>query len=188
MPILKKQEKIAIYIDGNNFYKYLKDKKIALPKGVKFDYTEFIKFLTRGRKLVSKRYYVGIARNFDGSEKSARIVKGQQKFLSKIENEGFVIKRGRVIYDKGEIREKGTDVKIAIDLIVGAIENKYDTAILVSSDTDLIPAVKYLKYKNKRFEYVGFSHSPSLGMQKFADFAILLLPEDIEKFKEKRLL
>lgn len=188
MIILKKQEAVAIYIDGNNFYKYLKDKEIAFPKGVKFDYGGFIKFLTRGRKLASKRYYVGIARNFDGSEKSTRIVKGQQKFLSKIENEGFVIKRGRVIYDKGKIREKGTDVKIAIDLIVGAIENKYDTAILVSSDTDLIPAIKYLKYKNKRFEYVGFSHSPSLGMQKFADLSILLLPEDIEKFKEARLL
>jgi len=49
-----------------------------------------------------KKYYVGIARNLDNT-KSEQIVAGQQKFLSKIENEGFVIKRGRVIYDSGEL-------------------------------------------------------------------------------------
>lgn len=183
-----KKEKVAVYIDGNNFYKYLKDKEINFPKGVKFDFNKFVSFLVRDREYVSKRYYVGITRNLDNTEKSRQIVRGQQKFLSKIEDDGFVIKRGRVMYDEGRIREKGTDVKIAVDMIIGAIENKYDVAILVSSDTDLIPAIKYIKYKGKKMEYVGFSHAPSLGMQKYADFSILLLPEDIENFKEKILL
>ncbi len=181
-------EKVVVYIDGNNFYKYLKDKKVNFPKGVKFDFNKFIDFLARGRECVSKRYYIGIARNLDNTEKSKQIVRGQQKFLSGIEKEGFVIKRGRVIYDGGGIREKGTDVKLAIDLVIGAVDNMYDTAILVSSDTDLIPAIKYLKYKGKKLEYVGFSHNPSLSMQKYADFSVLLLPEDIEKFREKTLL
>jgi len=183
-----KKEKVALYIDGNNFYKYLKDKEIDFPKGVKFDFNKFVSFLVRDRECVSKRYYVGIARNLDNTKKSRQIVRGQQKFLSKIEDDGFVIKRGRVMYDKGRIREKGTDVKIAVDMIIGTIENKYDVAILVSSDTDLIPAIKYIKYKGKKIEYVGFSHTPSLGMQKHTDLSILLLPEDIEKFKEKTLL
>ena len=185
---LGKKEKVAVYVDGNNFYKYLKDKKINFPKGVKFDFNRFIDFLVQDGECVSKRYYVGIARNLDNTKKSEQIVAGQQKFLSKIENEGFVIKRGRVMYDKGKIREKGTDVKIAVDLIVGAVDNLYNTAILVSSDTDLIPAIQYVKYRGKKLEYVGFSHAPSLGMQKYADFSILLRLEDIEKFKEKTLL
>ena len=180
----KREQRIAVYIDGNNFYKYLKDGEISFPKGVKFDFLKFTDFLVDERKLVSKRYYVGIARNIDGSEKSQRIVSGQQKFLSHLENEGFVIKRGRVMYDKGRIREKGTDIKIAVDLIVGAADDIYDIAILVSSDTDLIPAVKYVKYRKKRLEYVGFSHAPSLGMQKHADFSILLRPQDIKKLKK----
>ena len=92
------------------------------------------------------------------------------------------------MYDKGRIREKGTDVKIAVDLIIGAVDDLYDSAILVSSDTDLIPAVKYIKYRDKKLEYVGFSHTPSLGMQKYANFSILLRLEDIEKFKKKTLL
>ena len=180
----KKEEKVAVYIDGNNFYKYLKNKEISFPRGVKFDFSKFVDFLAGERKLVSKRYYVGIARNIDGSLKSQQIVSGQQKFLSHLENEEFVIKRGRVMYDEGRIREKGTDIKIAVDLIVGAVDDIYDTAVLVSSDTDLIPAVKYIKYRKKKLEYVGFSHAPSLGMQKHADFSILIRSQDIEKFKK----
>ncbi len=71
-----------------------------------------------------------------------------------------------------------------MDLIVGAVDNHYDTAIIVSSDTDLIPAIKYIKYKKKKIEYVGFSHAPSFGMQKYADLSRLLLPEDVKKFIE----
>ncbi|MDZ7798765.1 MAG: NYN domain-containing protein [Patescibacteria group bacterium] len=182
------QERVSVYIDGNNFFGYLKDKEIALPRGIKFDLKKFVNFIVENRKLISKRYYVGIARNIDGSDKSRRIVKGQQKFLSKIQNDGFIVKRGKVMYDGGKIREKGTDVKIAVDLIIGAIDNYYDTAILISSDTDLIPAVKYVKYKKKKLEYIGFSHAPSLGMQKYADLSVLLQKKDIDKFKEKKLL
>lgn len=87
------------------------------------------------------------------------------------------------MYDSGKAREKGTDVKIATDLIIGAIDNLYDTAILVSSDTDLIPAIRYIKFRKKKLEYVGFSHAPSFGIQKFANFSRLLLLSDIEKFK-----
>ncbi|MBZ1356499.1 MAG: hypothetical protein KY054_01855 [Candidatus Nealsonbacteria bacterium] len=35
-------------------------------------------------------------------------------------------------------------------------------------------------YKGKKIEYVGFSHTPSFGMQKNADFSVLLTPDDIE--------
>lgn len=179
------KEKVAVYIDGSNFYHYLKDEEISFPKGVKFDFKAFVDFLVNDRNCISKRYYTGIFRNVDNSSKSQDLVRGQQKFLSEIEKDGFVVKRGRIMYDSGKTREKGTDVKIATDLIIGAVDNLYDTAILVSSDTDLIPAIKYLRYKKKKLEYVGFSHAPSFGIQKYANLSRLLLPSDIEKFKVK---
>ena len=55
-------------------------------------------------------------------------------------------------------REKGIDVKIATDLIVGAIDNRYDTAIVISSDSDLVPAMDWIRMRmKKKIEYVGFS-------------------------------
>jgi uncharacterized LabA/DUF88 family protein len=185
MAILKsKKERVTIYIDGSNFYNYLQDKEIDFPKGIKFNYRALVDFLIGNeRECVSKRYYTGVFRNIDRSDRSEQLVRGQQKFLMSIQKDGFEIKRGRIMPLGGIYKEKGTDVKIAVDLVVGAVDDLYDTAILVSSDTDLIPAIQYIKYKGKKLEYVGFSHAPSLGMQKYANFSILLRPEDIEKFK-----
>lgn len=176
-------ERVVVYIDGSNFYKYLKRPGLGFPKGSWFDYTRFVDFLVRGRKLVSKRYYVGIARDIDGTEKSKAIVRGQQKFLAGLKNDGFVIKPGRIMYDGGEIREKGTDVKIAVDLVVGAADDLYDVAVIISSDTDLIPALDYIRYRKKKIEYVGFSHAPSFGMKKEAHHSLLLLPDQLTQFK-----
>ena len=189
MDIFKnKKERVAVYIDGSNFYGYLKDKEIAFPKGTKFDFKKFVNFLVGDkRELISKRYYTGVFRNIDRTKKSEKLVKGQQKFFTNIENDGFVVKRGRIMPIERVYKEKGTDVKIAVDLVIGAVDNHYDTAILVSSDTDLIPAIRYVKYKEKTLEYIGFAHAPSLGIQKYANFSRLLLPDDIEKFKEKTL-
>ena len=185
MNVFNKREKIAVYIDGSNFYGYLKDKEINFPKGIKFDFKSFVDFLVGNkRELISKRYYSGVFRNFNGTEKSESLVKGQQKFFSKLKNDGFIIKNGRIMPIGGVYKEKGTDVKIAVDLIVGAVDNLYDTAILISSDTDLIPAIRYVKYKNKKIEYIGFAHNPSFGVQKYANLSRLLLLEDIEKFTQ----
>lgn len=173
-------ERVALYIDGSNFYQRLREAGV-LQKGVRFDYSALVTHLLRGRTLVSKRYYVGAVRNVDQTPKSQALVEGQQKFLGKLEAEGFVIKRGRIVYDH-KVREKGVDVKIAIDLIVGAVDDLYDTAVIVSSDTDLVPAIKYVKFKGKKVEYVGCSAKPSLGMARESTLSILLLPEDLQNF------
>lgn len=84
------------------------------------------------------------------------------------------------MYDAGRIREKGVDVKLATDLLVGATDDWYDTAIIVSSDTDLIPAIKYVRNgKGKKVEYIGFSGSPSLGMIKECSTQRLLSQGDL---------
>lgn len=176
------REKVAIFIDGSNFYHYLKDIGFKSAKG--FDFKKFSDFLIGDRDCVFKGYYTGIFRNTDGTPKSVSLVRGQQKFLSHLENVGFVIKRGRIMYDGGRPREKGTDVKIAVELVVDAVDNKYDTAIVISSDTDLIPALEYVrKNKKKKVEYVGFSNAPSFGMQKNADISRLLLLADLDNFQ-----
>ncbi len=173
-------ERVLVYIDGGNFYKKTKDKAAGLSESDKINHIKFVEHIARERKVVEKRYYIGIVRNIDDTEKSKSMVSGQQKFLAALEQEGFIIKRGRIVYDHS-IREKGVDVKMAIDIVVDAIENRYDTAIVVSSDTDLVPALEYVRSRGKKVEYVGFSHAPSWGMMKNADTRVLLLPEDLKK-------
>jgi hypothetical protein len=39
-------------------------------------------------------------------------------------------------------REKGVDVQLAIDVVIGAVKREYDVAIVFSNDTDLHPAIE----------------------------------------------
>ena len=77
------------------------------------------------------------------------------------------------------------DVKIATDLLVGAYENLYDDAIVISSDTDLLPAMQKVKELKKNVEYVGFGHQPALALQTAATRSRLLLIEELSKFVSK---
>lgn len=52
----------------------------------------------------------------------------------------------------GRAEEKGIDVMIALDLVLGAQRNEYDTAVLISGDTDLVPAIDEALKFNKRIE------------------------------------
>ena len=179
-----KKEGVAVYIDGSNTYNKLKT--LGMPEATKrFDYARFVAHLVGERHLVSQRYYIGVVRNYDGSATGESRVKKQQSFLEGLRATGFEVKLGRIMYDDpGRIREKGVDVKLSVDLVVGAADNFYDTAIVISSDTDLIPAIKYISSgKKKATEYVSFAGSPSLGMIKECNTQRLFSKEDLMPFQ-----
>ncbi len=72
--IFAKKERVAIYFDGSNTYNKLK--VLGLPEKTKrFNFSKFASYLVGERELVSKRYYVGIVRNHDNSEKGDLRVK-----------------------------------------------------------------------------------------------------------------
>jgi uncharacterized LabA/DUF88 family protein len=54
-------------------------------------------------------------------------------------------------------QEKGVDVGIAVDMIVDAFAQKYEQFVILSSDTDLIPAIKIIKTRVPMLVYLGFS-------------------------------
>lgn len=175
--------RVAVYIDGSNLYHKLKDLKIE--KTTEFDYFGLCNLLARKRKIVSYRYYVGAVRAKNGDPVSQSKRYGQQKLFNHLSCQGICLKQGYLMENGGTFHEKGVDVKIAVDLLVGAYDDLYDVAILLSSDTDLIPAIKKIRHLGKELEYVGFSHNPSFALQKNATLSRLLLRDDLEEFIKK---
>ena len=55
--------------------------------------------------------------------------------------------------------EKGVDILIATDLIRMAWDDSYDIAVLVSSDSDLVPCVQYLTGIKKSVVQARFAPS-----------------------------
>ena len=92
------------------------------------------------------------------------------------------VQQGYIMENHGVYHEKGVDVKIAVDMLTGAYEGNYDTAILLSSDTDLIPVIQKVRVLGKAVEYIGFAHRPSFGLQKHVTLSRLLIRAELEPF------
>lgn len=178
-----KEIRVAIYIDGSNLYHKFKDLKIE--KTTEFNYLGLCNLLAKNRKVVSCRYYVGAVRASEGDVLGQTKRSGQQKLFNHLKSQGILLKQGYLMENGGIFHEKGVDVKIAVDLLVGAYDDLYDVAILISSDTDLIPAIKKVRHLGKKLEYIGFSHLPSFALQKNATLSRLLLRDDLEGFIKK---
>jgi len=79
-------------------------------------------------------------------------------------------------------------------MIIGAMDDRYDSAILISSDTDLIPAVDIITRRfKKKVEYIGFSivvdennqnknTKPSQGLISKTSLQRILVKSDILPF------
>jgi uncharacterized LabA/DUF88 family protein len=175
--------KVFIAIDGGNFYHKLRSKEVGLRNLLEFDYREFIKWLAKKNKVVDCCYYVGQIREEAGNTKSRNLKRDQDKLFTKLKKQGIRVQTGYILKSKNQYREKGVDVHIAVDVCMKAVRNEYDRLILVSSDTDLIPAIKEVKTLKKYVEYVGFDFSPSFAMIRFSDSRTLLKKEDLSLFK-----
>jgi len=180
------KNRVAIYIDGSNLYHKLKD--LSIKDKTLFDYKKLCLWLARDREIISCRYYIGVIRAKEDDEKGQKLRREQQKLFAYLTKQNFTIKKGYLMSNEGKYHEKGVDVQIAVDMLIGAYENLYDTAILLSSDTDLIPAIKKIKYMGKNVEYIGFAHKPSFGLQKYVTLSRLLIKEEIEPFVFKTLI
>ena len=220
--------KVCVFIDGGNFY-HLVLKRLDLHE-LDLDFERFVGFLADQRQIADKgkRFYVGTVRQKKNNHESDAAMKNQTRLFTELWKTGWVIqtsklrtRRERIVIDDRveeheritrlgikEIvyersREKGIDVKIATDLIAGAVDDKYTTAIIVSSDTDLVPAIDWVrKRKGIVVEYVGFSFpevkdargnlmleelKPANKMIYNSDVQRVLTEHDIRKFLKETL-
>lgn len=171
--------KCILLIDGSNFYFKLKD--LQLHHLLNFDFSGFAKMLAGENTIACATYYVGKIRT-DGTEKTKRLFDDQQKLIAHLKKNNFTYSLGYLMKNDGIYHEKGVDVNIAVDILTAVYENTCDRIILVSSDTDLLPAITKAREKGKTVEYVGFSHKPSVAMVARCSESRLLKREDLDPF------
>lgn len=149
--------KCVLVIDGENFLhkveEVLKERgidknKVDLPS---IDLNRLFKEPLKGFTLSRKIFYTArLHLHLSTKRKSEELIKLQRKLRNHLVKQGyeFVIAgnvRAQKVDRKVVFREKGVDVKIAVDLISLACNGKLDIAILCSSDSDLQPAIKELR-------------------------------------------
>lgn len=153
------KEKVTIFIDGSNLYHSF----ISSFGSPKINIEYFCKKISDDNKIVRINYYTAPLNKIDNPE----AYKAQQKFLAKIQKTPklFVV-FGRMEKRGNTIVEKGVDVKLAVDLIIGATKNEFDTAILVSNDADFVPAIKAIQELGKKVVNITFPKRKSYHLNQ----------------------
>jgi len=176
-----KEQRAFLQIDGSNFYHRLKE--LDFKNLLNFNYGKFTQFLLKGdsKNLVRAKYYIGAIRTESDNPKSFELWRNQRILIGQLRKYGFEIGFGHIL-KTDSYHEKGIDVQISVDMLIGAYENTYDMLFLVSSDTDLLPAVEKAKELGKIIHYIGFSHKPSHAMITNSSLSYLLRKEDLKEF------
>ncbi|MEW6266277.1 MAG: NYN domain-containing protein [Thermodesulfobacteriota bacterium] len=150
--LIMPKERALFLIDGSNFYYALQE--AGLKKG-DIDYRQLALHLARNREVVAIRFFICPVLPAGSPQ-----AKDQQRFFSALRRQGVTIrlgtlvKRSRTCPSCGAVQgyrmEKGVDVLLAMDMVSGAIEDKYDVVYLVSCDADFAPVVEYVRVRGKK--------------------------------------
>ncbi len=166
-----------IFIDGSNFYHSLRKNFNT----AKVDFEKFCSYLAEKDDLITIFYYTAPVHQRD----DAVAYQSQQKFLANLTK----VKRLKIFLGRLEKREnnhlveKGVDVKLVVDLMKNAFENKLDKAILVSNDADFVPAIEEIQALGKKVTNVSFPKTKSFHLNKTCDETIVIT--DIKKFAKQ---
>ena len=109
------------------------------------------------QQIVDVNYFTSRVRNSPDKEKR------QNTYIEALENhtnvniyygkyQHNIIQCYRCGHSYSSPNEKMTDVNIAVRMLIDAFQNRYDTAVLVSGDSDLIPPIIEIKrnFENKK--------------------------------------
>ena len=195
------KQRVIVYIDGFNFFYGLKSEA----KWKRFYWLDFValfeKFMKPNQELIAVKYF---------SARPTEPGKNQRQyalFQANKENPKFRLILGKYLrkqitcFNCGNVintyEEKETDVRIATQIVSDAYEDNCDVAIVVSADSDMIPAVEIAKSTgHKVFVFFPPNHYSSnlaaLGssrpilMSKYkARFNQSLLPDVVHLKAEK---
>ncbi len=141
--------RIKFFIDGFNVYHAL-EREASYHKYKWLDYSKLASlFVRRQDQIVEVLYFTALA-NWDVQK-----VNRHKLFISALKFKGVKVILGQ--FQKVERRcrnchqhyytfeEKKTDVNIAVELIKSAVKDEFDTALIMSGDSDLAPAVEAVK-------------------------------------------
>lgn len=192
--------KTFLLIDGENFKGKAKEvfKNTGKNKPIwhKYNFNGLLDKVLQGIEINKVIFYFAkIKEDPQTREKSKQLIEEQRLLKTHLEKQGFeVILTGRVRgqMEKNGIlgeqilifKEKGVDVKIAVDMVSWACDKKVEQIILGSSDSDLQPAIKEIRERKIQCIYLGFESQPNKGLTFTTNRTILIRNSEVIEFEK----
>jgi len=141
--------KVAVFIDGFNIYHALED-NLSYHKYKWLNLEKLSKCFTGSKDTITKNFYFTAYATWNMQKLSRHKIYVEALRLAGVEAVFGAFRRKdrrcRVCNKRYlTFEEKRTDVNIAIKLFQTAIDGLWDTALIISGDSDLIPAIQAIK-------------------------------------------
>ncbi len=128
--------KNVAYIDGANLHNGARNLSWS------FDYKRFRVWLRDKYSIEQAYLFIGMMPKY-------------AQLYTKLQEQGYTLIFKNVIYDGGGKAKGNCDTDIVVAAMQDAYENKFDAAVLVSSDGDYAPLVKFLLAKGKMLAVIS---------------------------------
>ena len=185
--------KTVVFVDGENFLNKVENvlevdgdsrKKVNVAR---IKLIELLKTVLNEIKIDEVIFYAARLHYYDEFPGKSKELIGRQRALkAEFERQGikFVIAgnvRGQKVDGKTVFKEKGVDVRLAVDMVSMACDKLISTAVLCSSDSDLQPAVGEIRRRGVKVIYLGFEISPNKGLVSTTNKTVLFRSTEIKK-------
>ncbi|MDR3490846.1 MAG: NYN domain-containing protein [Gammaproteobacteria bacterium] len=157
---MNNKKKVAVYVDGFNLYHGLVNLQKPHLKWLNLR-SLAEKFIDHKSETIEKVYYFSAIATFMDKETTLR----HRTYIEALETNGvefiggnfkdkwldYKNKHIQIKWKKHE--EKETDVNISIHMVRDAIKKRFDKFILITNDTDIVPAIKMAKSENSSLQF-----------------------------------
>ncbi len=149
---------MAVFIDGFNLYHAIRDLKEPHYKWLNLHKLAGLLTRPKSQVVVSVKYFSAFANHFATTPEVYKL-RRHRAYVAALKSKGVecfmgnFAKRDRHYAGHGykarwrRYEEKQTDVAIGVHLINDAYEDLYDRALVISVDTDLLPAFDMMRLK-----------------------------------------
>jgi uncharacterized LabA/DUF88 family protein len=163
MPTPVFAQKTLFLFDGPNFYKNLKSAKIDRGH---LNYHKLAENLAMGRSIVEVMFFTSPVDRITDTVNYQK----QQKFFESLKKTGVTLRTGNLVTRNIACRnckanpivckicntplivknEKSVDVQITMEMLIRCMNNDYDILYLASCDSDLVPAIQFVRKTGKQ--------------------------------------
>ena len=187
------RERVIVYVDGFNLYYGMRAK--GWRRYYWLDICRLAENLLKTSQVLAEvRYFTARIYSHDGNKSKS---KRQKTYLEALETltalhifDGHYLAKERKCRNCGAIwithEEKMTDVNIAVQLLCDAQDDLFDTAIIISGDSDITPPVNAIRdrYPEKR---VTIAFPPERYSSQLAGAATAFFRIGRKKLKDSQL-
>lgn len=103
----------------------------------------------------------------------------------KIKN-NFFFRAGRFQNTENNIKEKGVDILIAIDIVKNMILNKPDWIIFISSDSDFEPLLQFVKDSEVKIKLITWDKQRAPILEALADHIYIIDNKNIYNWEKEQ--